>query len=214
MRHKNEPEWLGIARELQAIAQTGLTFAKDHFDRDRYQRISAIAAEMMARSSGLAVERVQGLFDAQQGYATPKVDVRGAVFREDGRLLMVREIMDNGRWTLPGGWADVNQTPREACEREIREESGYLARCVKLAACYDRTTQGHQPPHAFYVYKLMFICELTGGAAATSDETSEVAWLDPAELTDDVLSRARVTAHQISRMVAHFRAPELPTEFD
>lgn len=211
---QSDPEWLRVARELQALSQTGLTFAKDHFDRQRYQRISDIAAEMIARSSGVAVESVRGVFDAQSGYATPKVDVRGAVFRDDGHVLMVRETLDHGRWTLPGGWADVNQTPREACEREIHEESGYLARCTKLAACYDRTTQGHTPPHAFYVYKLFFICELTGGEATTSDETSEVAWLDPMTLRDQELSLARVNAKQIARMVEHWRTPALATDFD
>jgi ADP-ribose pyrophosphatase YjhB (NUDIX family) len=209
---QNDPEWLRIARELQALAQTGLTFAKDHFDRGRYDRVSAIAAEMIAQGSGFPAEQLKGVFDAQSGYATPKVDVRGAVFRDDGRVLMVREIMDDGRWTLPGGWADVNQTPREAVEREIREESGYTARAVKLAACYDRTTQGHTPPHAFYVYKLFFICELTGGEATPSDETSEIDWLDPHGTYE--LSDARVTAKQIARMAEHWREPRLPTDFD
>src|ERR1700677_2449507 len=131
----DDPAWLLWARELQAIAQTGLTFCGDPYDLERYQRVREIAFAMFAHGSGTAAPRIQDLFEQDLGYPTPKVDVRGAVFREQ-RILMVREVSD-GRWTLPGGWADVNQSARECVEREIREESGYEARAVKLAAVYD-----------------------------------------------------------------------------
>src|SRR6516225_4615084 len=126
----DEPQWLVWARELQAIAQTGLTFSRDEYDLDRYRRLRAIAVELLAVYSNVPIERVQGLFDQDVGYPTPKIDVRAAVFR-DQRILLVREISD-GCWTLPGGWADVNQSARECVEREVKEESGFEVRALKL----------------------------------------------------------------------------------
>ena len=128
-----EPAWLVWARELQAIAQTGLTFATSTFDRERYTAIRLLSARMMVSHSDANFVRVEGLFAEQAGYATPKVDVRGAVI-EDGRILLVREIEDAGRWTMPGGWADVNQSPSESVIRELREEAGLeaqIGRCIR-----------------------------------------------------------------------------------
>ena len=106
-------------------------------------------------------ERIEGLFDGETGYATPKVGVRGAVFDAAGRILMVREVVDGNRWTLPGGWADVNQTPAQSVVREVFEESGYRVRAVKLAAVWDRARQV-QPPMAFSVIRMFFVCALEG----------------------------------------------------
>src|SRR3954453_22270407 len=116
-----QPPWLVWARELQAMSQTGLTFTRDAYDRVRYHRIQTLAAEITARHTNLDAQPIELAFGAQSGYATPKVDVRGAVFRE-GRLLLVREKADHERWTLPGGWADVNESPAEAVGKEVREE--------------------------------------------------------------------------------------------
>ena len=128
-----EPAWLVWARELQAIAQTGLTFATGIFDHERYKAIRSLAARMMATYSDANFVRVEGLFAKQAGYATPKVDVRGALV-ENGRILLVRETEDSGRWTLPGGWTDVNQSPSECVIRELREEAGIEVAVRKLAA--------------------------------------------------------------------------------
>src|ERR1044071_9538096 len=133
-----EPDWLLWARRLQGIAQIGLTFVQDPYDKERYEQIRALAAEIMAGYSSADLTRIEELFTEQSGYATPKVDVRAAAFREDGALLMVREATD-GRWSLPGGWADVNQSPREAVLREVREESGFEVAIRKLAAVFDRS---------------------------------------------------------------------------
>jgi ADP-ribose pyrophosphatase YjhB (NUDIX family) len=151
------------------------------------------------------------LFGSESGYATPKVDVRGAVFQER-RILMVREAADGGRWTLPGGWADVNLTPAENVVKEVREESGFEVRVRKLAAVWDRTRQGHTP-QLFQAYKFFFICDIIGGAAATSTETSEVAFFAANSIPRD-LSVSRVLPQQIARMFAHHRDPGLPTDFD
>jgi ADP-ribose pyrophosphatase YjhB (NUDIX family) len=208
-----EPSWLLWARELQAIAQTGLEFAKDPYDRERYIRVRALAARMMAQSAGADAAWVEELFVGQTGYATPKVDVRGAVIREDGRILLVREVADSGRWSLPGGWAEVNQSPRETVVREVLEETGFAVSVRKLAAVYDRARHPHLPPRPFHVYKLFFVCEILGGAAQTSRETSEVAFFAENELPSD-LSIARVLPYQITRMFEHARSDALPTDFD
>jgi ADP-ribose pyrophosphatase YjhB (NUDIX family) len=206
-----EPQWLTWVRELQAIAQTGLTFSQNPYDLDRFRRVRAIAVEMLAQGGNAPLERVQGLFEQDVGYPTPKVDVRGAVFRH-GRILMVREASD-GLWTLPGGWADVNQTARECVEREILEESGFEAQAVKLAAVWDRRRQGAPTrSHPYSIYKMFFLCELRGGDARPSLETSAVEFFGPDELPP--LSSGRTTAHQIRRMFEHERHRALTTEFD
>src|SRR6202167_860998 len=166
----DEPQWLRIARELRAVAQTGLAFTEDRFDRQRYERVRELAAAMLAQGSAGAPAAILGILLADKGYATPKVDVRGAAFI-DGRVLLVREISD-GKWTLPGGWADVNQSAAECVVREITEESGFEARTLKLAAVHDYQRSNRPSLHIDSIYKMFFICEVTRGAARASDETS------------------------------------------
>jgi len=158
----DEPKWLTIAREVRAIAQTGLTFTADGFDNQRYRRLQDLAALMLAQGS-LEHEPILHLLRQEKGYATPKVDVRGAAF-VDGRVLMVRELSD-GKWTLPGGWADVNQSAGECVVREIAEESGFKARavgwiCIRLAGLLV-----HAPERA--------ICFLENLAFAVFQETAK-----------------------------------------
>ena len=202
--------WLAWARRLQAISQTGLTYAKDPFDKERYEAIREIAAEIMADGVGVTdASRIVDLFKGDVGYATPKVDVRAAVFERD-RLLLVRERED-GCWTLPGGWADIGSSPSVNVIREVKEESGYEAEVVKLAAVYDRDLHGH-PAIPFYTYKLFFVARLTGGAAAHSVETDGVDFFAEGDIPP--LSLTRVTAAQIRHMFEHYRHPEWPTSFD
>jgi ADP-ribose pyrophosphatase YjhB (NUDIX family) len=207
-----EPDWLTWARELQAIAQTGLAFSRGPYDRERYEALRALAARMFAARTGAPVERIADLFARESGYPTPKIDVRAAVFDARERLLMVRETSDGGRWTLPGGWADVNRTAAENTVKEALEESGYTVRVLKLAALWDRTRQGH-PAGVFSCAKVFFVCEPTGGAATTSHETSEISWFAEADLPQD-LSLGRVLPQQLARMFAHRRDSALPTDFD
>jgi ADP-ribose pyrophosphatase YjhB (NUDIX family) len=206
----DEPQWLRIARELGAIAQTGLTFAADRFDRQRYVRVRELAASMLAQGSGEAYDVILEILHEGSGYATPKVDVRGAAF-VDGRVLLVREISD-GKWTLPGGWADVNQSAAECVVREIAEESGFEAKTLKLAAVRDYQKGGHPPHNVDSIYKMFFICEITGGSARASDETSDVAFFARDALPP--LSLGRTTAVQIDRMFQHAENPNLATDFD
>jgi ADP-ribose pyrophosphatase YjhB (NUDIX family) len=207
----NDPAWLIWARDIQAISQTGLAFNPPIYDRERYQALQALSVRIMAAGSGGDPAMIATLFGGQTGYATPKVDVRGAAFR-DGRILLVREAADADRWTLPGGWADVGLTPSQNVVKELREETGFLTRATKLAAVWDRTHQGH-PPQAFVAYKMFFLCEILSGEAAPSSETSEVAFFAEHELPTD-LSLDRTLPRQIARMFAHARDPALPTDFD
>ncbi|HTT02572.1 MAG TPA: NUDIX hydrolase [Steroidobacteraceae bacterium] len=201
--------WLEWLRRLQALAQTGLAFTHDDYDRERYTALLDLAAQMMGAVAGAPPAHVAGLYGAEAGYATPKVDVRAAVFREQ-RILLVKERSD-GRWTLPGGWADVGDSPSATAEREAREESGYEVRAVKLAAVYDRNRHGHTPM-LFHIWKLFFVCELIGGAARTTLETDGAEFFAADALP--TLSIGRVTHAQIAHMFEHHRRPELPTSFD
>jgi ADP-ribose pyrophosphatase YjhB (NUDIX family) len=204
-----EPSWLTIGRELQAIAQIGLAFSQNPYDRLRYERIRELAASLLAQRSGLEDGAMLDYFRRETGYATPKVDVRAATFLE-GKVLLVREISD-GAWTLPGGWADVNQSAAECVAREVAEESGYLVRAVKLAAVYDYRKR-NRPLHLDSIYKMFFICELVGGSASASIETSETGFFPRDALPP--LSVGRTTAQQIARMFEHAERPDLPADFD
>ncbi len=204
-----ELRWLDWARRLQALAQSGLAYQPHQYDLERYEAVRETAAEIMAAASTAPIASIRDLFATQQGYATPKVDLRAAVFRDD-RILLVQERED-GCWTLPGGWADVNESPAEGVVREVREESGYQTRALKLLAVYDRNRHGH-PPIPFHAYKLFFLCESIGGAPEVSNETSGVDWFAEDHLPP--LSTTRVTAAQIHRSFEHFRHPDWPTDFD
>lgn len=206
----DEPQWLIWARQLQAIAQTGLTYTKDVYDKERYEAIRRIAAEMAADGAGIQdSNRILDLFQHETGYTTPKVDVRAAVFR-DGRILLVKEHED-GLWTLPGGWADVGDSPSVAAVREVKEESGYEVVARKLAAVFDRNKHNH-PPFPFHAYKLYFLCDLIGGAPAVSHETDAVDFFAADALPP--LSLTRVTPAIIAHLFDHQRHPEWPTSYD
>jgi ADP-ribose pyrophosphatase YjhB (NUDIX family) len=204
-----DPSWLTIGRELRAIAQIGLTFCRDPFDRQRFERVRELAASLIAERSGGSAEALLEYFRGHSGYATPKVDVRAAAF-SDGRVLLVREISD-GAWTLPGGWADVNQSAAESVVREVAEESGFQARALKLAAVYDYRKR-NRPHHLDSIYKMFFICELIGGSARASIETSDASFFALDALPP--LSVGRTTAAQIERMFQHAQNPYLPTDCD
>lgn len=198
-----------LARRLHALARTGMHFCASEYDRERYAEIERIAAELLAGPEPADREALLALWRHERGYVTPKVEVRGALFHE-GRVLLVREAAD-GRWTLPGGWADVNESPSQAVEKEIEQESGFRARAVKLAALYDRSRHGHGPS-LHHGWKAFFLCEVTGGAARGSYETDAVGFFDPAELP--AMSLGRSTPAQVLRMQEHWRDRALATDFD
>lgn len=198
-----------IADSLFAIAQNGLLFSKDVFDKERYLQIQKIAASILAEKTDLTSDKILDLFLCEKGYATPKAEVRGAVFK-DNSILLVKERSDQ-RWSLPGGWVDVNESPSEAICKEIFEESGFKTKAVKLMALFDQNKQSH-PPQLPHTYKLFFICELIGGEKTTSIETSEVEFFAKDNLPE--LSPRRVNKTQIERAFDHKEDMEMPTDFD
>jgi len=210
MNLQEDPQWLSWTKRLQAIAQTGLSFTRDYYDQQRYEELRAIAAEMMAAGGGVDdSQMVLDLFRGETGYATPKVEVRGAVVRDD-QILLVRERADGG-WTLPGGWADVGESPSAMVVREVKEESGFDVVPRKLAALFDRNKHPH-PPEPTHAYKLLFLCDLIGGEPTPSFETPEVAFFPRHALPP--LSAARITPYQIEHMFEHATHPDWPTTFD
>jgi len=200
---------LAWARKVQAIAQNGLMFSKDEFDRERYTQLQDLVASIISSELDIPLGRAKAFWDKEDGYATPKVDVRGGVFDGD-KVLLVRERSD-GKWTLPGGWVDVNDAPSEAVVREIYEESGYRAKAIKLAALVDKNRHPH-PPSVHHIYKLFFLCELTGGTATISNETDAVEFFPVSALP--ALSLGRALSSQIERLYVHHLNRELPTDFD
>jgi ADP-ribose pyrophosphatase YjhB (NUDIX family) len=205
----NVPKLLTWAREIQALAQTGYHYAYDDFQRERCRRLMRIAAEMVSEKSELEIDLLARAFESQLGYATPKIDVRAAVFR-DGRLLMVRERRDGG-WTMPGGWADVGDLPSEAAERETLEEAGFRVKACKIIGVYDANRI--RPLELFHAFKIVFHCNLVGGEARQSNETSEVAFFGRSEIPD-LLSAERTTKRLIEDAFAALADPESATVFD
>ncbi len=204
------PTWLNWAQRIMAIAQNGLTYTQNPFDIERYQKLRSIAAEIYSSYSSIPQPSVLDLFQGETGYATPKIDVRAVVFR-DNKILLVREKLDQGRWTLPGGWADINDSPSEAVEREALEETGYVVKAVKLLALYDRNKHPH-PPFIHHIYKLFFLCDIIGGSPQSSIETGEAGFFLADEIPE--LSTGRVTYPQISRFFEFIDHPDWPTDFD
>lgn len=201
-----------IGVKLAALAQDGLTFAAGDYDLDRYRQVSALASDLLAVISGRPAAELVIELGRDSGYATPKVDVLGAIFDDDERVLLMREKTD-GRWSLPGGWADPGDAPSVAVTREVLEETGYHSSAVKLIACWDRDRQGNLPPLPVHVYKLFFLCRRDGAVQAPAElETLEVGWFGMDELPP--LSLGRVNHRQLGRALAHHRDPSLPTEFD
>lgn len=209
MRNVDPPRWLEWAREIQALSQTGLTYSDGPFDTQRYGRLAEIAAEIVSNHTGQATGSILQDFRTQPGYATPKVDVRGAALRE-GEILLVQEKVD-GRWCMPGGWADVGDSPSEMVVREVWEESGFHVAPTKVVGVYDANRSG-RPIEFYHAYKIVFLCEITGGEPRPSDETLDVGFFSFDELPP--LSSSRTDQRHLSDVLAHVREPQRAAAFD
>ena len=209
MTDTNVPAWLAWARELQALGQTGLTYSLSDYDTQRYQRLVEIAAEMVEQKTELEREPVLKHFSIQPGYATAKVDVRGAVV-QDGRILLVQERRD-GRWCMPGGWADVGDVPSDMVAREVWEESGYRVEPRKVIGVYDANRDG-RPLDFFHAYKIVFLCDIVGGEPRPSSETADVRFFDFDDLPP--LSSSRTNERHLAEVLAHIHDLNRPTAFD
>ncbi|MCZ8513231.1 NUDIX hydrolase [Paenibacillus filicis] len=202
-------QWLIWAKQIQSIAQIGLTYSRDVYDTERYEALRDISIDMLNRYTSVGKEKIRLSFGSEEGYATPKVDIRGVVFRE-GKILLVKEKID-GAWSLPGGWADIGLSPSEVVVKEIKEESGFDAKALKLLAVLDKKFHGH-PPEPYHIYKLFILCTIVGGQALSGVETSEVRFFGEDELPP--LSAERNTERQIRTMFEYLRNPDKPVILD
>lgn len=212
----NDPLEFRWTREILAIAQSGLAHSQDPFDVERFRRLVGIVTEIMDSNQRHEAINLLSTFLQDGGYATPKLEVRGATFDNHGRILLVREKMDQDRWTLPGGWADVNLSLRENIEKEIFEEAKLMVRSYKIAAVFDRRLHAH-PPYLYHIYKIFMLCEPLEHhlvSAIDSTEISDLEYFKQSDIDCLDLSVQRVTKNQIGKMFEHYRDPERPTEFD
>nr|WP_136606791.1 NUDIX hydrolase [Paenibacillus dokdonensis] len=201
-------KWLDWAKQIQGIAQTGLAYTKDVYDKERYEQLRALSLEIMGQYTDVESSKLLDLFAGEYGYATPKVDIRGVVIQDD-QILLVRE-KEEGEWSLPGGWADLLLSPSEIAVKEVREESGYEVKTLHLLAVLDN--HKHNPPAPYHAYKLFIHCEIIGGKAQEGVETSGVAFFGKDELPQ--LSQNRNTEEQIKLMFDLLKNPQRIPVFD
>lgn len=206
--NENSPKWIEWAREIFSLSQAGLTYSRNEFDIDRYKRLLEIAGEMIESQSALSKETVLESFSMQAGYTTPKIDVRGAVV-QDNKILLIQERMD-GRWAMPGGWADLGNAPASVAEREVWEESGYRVKAEKVIAVIDANRI--EPMEFYHAFKIIFLCSLIDGEPQTSHETLAVDFFDLDHLPP--LSIYRTNEEMLREVFAHVNDPDRRTYFD
>lgn len=206
----SQNQWTDWVERIRAIAQNGLTYGENHFDLERYQQLQDIAHDMTAQLTDAPREKVDNYFLPDSGYTTPKVDIRAGVFK-DGKILLVKERSD-GCWALPGGWADVCEPPSLGAERETLEESGYIVKARKLVAVRDTQRHPYYPRNPHHIFKMLFLCELEGGAPQENIEISEIDFFPLDQLPP--LSMGRTIASDIHTLKAHMDDMGLATEYD
>lgn len=207
-------ELLACAQRLQAIAQAGLAYATSSYDLERYEEVRMLSARLLQALTDETFEKILRVFASETGYQTPKVDVRAVVFRGLDQVLLVREKIDGGRWTLPGGWADVGYTPFEVAVKETLEETGLIVKAVRLLALWDKREHPH-PPQPWYVYKVFIRCEIASGSLLQeTNETSGARWFRKEELSTIELSSDRVTESQLRTLFQFAEQPQLPALCD
>ncbi|WP_038880729.1 NUDIX hydrolase [Vibrio jasicida] len=203
-------KWLDWAKQLQAIAQAGEAYSKDAYDLERFKIVEDIAHQMFADISDKSVADIQNLFIPETGYPTPKVDLRAGVIK-DGKILLVKEREDGG-WTLPGGWADVCETPSSGVVREVLEESGLVVARPKLIAIRDRAMHDYQPPYPFHIYKMFFLCEYVSGEPKENIEVSEIDFFAQHKIPP--LSQSRVLPRDIEMVFDAFYSEDFQVHVD
>lgn len=205
-----EDIWLSYAKRLQALAATGLHYSPDAFDQERFAEIDGIAREMISRLAQVPVQQLTGLAEPHEGYATPKIDIRAAVFRE-GRVLLVREKVD-GRWTMPGGFADIGYTASEVAVKETWEEATIRVEASKLYEIRHRAKQPGAPDYRDF-YKFFFLCTPEDDAPPQAGpETTDARFFDPEDLPP--MSLGRSSPADVARALVHLRAPQMLTDWD
>ena len=206
--NSSTPKWMDWAREIFSLSQSGITYSGNQYDIDRYKRLQEITAEIIASQSEIEKESALDSFSMQAGYITPKVDVRGAVV-QDGKILLIQERAD-GNWAMPGGWADLGDSPRSVAEREVWEESGFRVKAEKVVAVIDANRI--EPMEFYHAYKIIFLCKLLDGEPRTSYETLAVDFFEPNRLPP--LSIYRTNEAMLQEVFAHVADSQRPTTFD
>lgn len=203
----SEP-WLKWAMEIQSIAQCGLTYSKDVYDIERYEHLRNISAEMLSYKTDIPIEKIKSLFCNEQGYQTPKLDTRAAIFN-DGKILLVHE--NNGKWSLPGGWVDVLESIESNTVKEVREESGLEVKAKKIIAIQDRNKH-NIPTYAYGVCKVFVLCEVISGEFIENIETIGFDYFTVDELP--LLAEEKNTQKQIEMCFEAYRDKNWETKFD
>lgn len=201
-------KWLKWAIELQSLAQAGLTYGRDVYDKERYERIREISAEMLSYKTDIPLEKVKDLFCNETGYQTPKLDTRAAIF-QNSKILLVRE--NNGKWSLPGGWVDVNVSVKENTVKEVKEESGLDVSADKIIAVQDRAKH-NLPVYAYGVCKIFVLCSVLGGQFIENIETTGFQYFSEDEIPQ--LAEEKNNLEQIRMCFDAYRNPHWETSFD
>lgn len=201
--------WLKWAIEIQALAQNGLTYTKDVYDKERFERLREISAEMLAEKTDIPVDKVKDLFCNEKGYQTPKLDTRAAIFK-DGKILLVHE--NNGTWALPGGWVDVLESVGSNTIKEVKEETGLDVRNQKIIAIQDRNKH-NTPSYAYGICKVLVLCELLGGEFKENTETTEIKYFSLDEVPQN-LANEKTSMEQIEMCFRALNDSNWQTEFD
>lgn len=204
----NNEKWLGWAVKLQSIAQAGLIYGKDQFDIERYEQIREISAEMISYKTDIPIDKVKNLFCNEEGYQTPKLDTRAAIIKDD-KILLVKE--NDGRWSLPGGWVDVDISVKENVIKEVKEEAGLDVIVDTVIAVQDREKH-NLPIYAYKICKIFVLCSVTGGVFKKNLETTESGYFLLDALPE--LAMEKNTKEQIEMCFKAYRTNNWKTLID
>ena len=201
---------LNYAKRLKSIAHLGLTYANNEYDEERYRELEQISLEMMTMVTDITLEQLSLYFNNEREYITPKVDIRAVVFNDRDEILLVKEKAD-AKWSLPGGWADIGQSPTETAVKEVLEETGFTVKPVKLLAVLDKRCHPH-PPQPDYVYKVFIQCGIVGGERQKAFDILDIGFFSKNAIPD--LSLHRVLPQQIDLMFDYLHNPEKQAHID
>lgn len=203
-------DYLNTIKRIKALAETGLVYAQNGYEIERNQELIDLSKELMAAIVNQPIETIDRFYLPPKEYPTPKVDVRGFILNEKDEILMAKEVMD-GKWTIPGGWADIGFTPAEIAVKEVEEETGIQSEVVRLLAVYDKRCHNH-PASPFYVYKIVFLCRMTGGELRGAFDIEDSGWFKLDSLP--VLSEDRIVQSQMEELFQLAKNDTLPVVFD
>ena len=202
-------KWLKWAIEIQSLAQAGLTYTDNVYDIERYERLREIAAEIIEEKSNISLEKVKDLFCNENGYQTPKIDTRAAIFKDD-KILLTHE--NNGTWAMPGGWCDVLESVKSNTKKEVKEETGLDVETIKIISIQDRNKH-NKPIYAYGVCKIFVLCNIIGGEFIENIETTEIKYFSLNEIPNN-LAEEKTNNEQIEMCFKAYKDEKWQTQFD